>query len=1447
MTSRIKFGLFRVANSGDTVKINEVSLGEHFTDVAGNLYYKRHDTGQVLLIAGPNTANSSAWANITGKPTTLSGYGVTLSSSDIPTLDKSKINFGSSNTLSTFGITLSSTDIPNSGVTAGTYTKVVVNGKGIVTSGSNITNSDLPNSSITAGTYTKITFNSKGIATTGSNLLEVDIPTLDKSKINFGTGNSLSTFGISLVETDIPNILSLDIANINITNSLTENVGNLNVGTQATFNAISTFNDLTTFTDTVRIGVIRNFSTLADDEILRKDEMISYVQTVASVGLTILSPVIAATTVNITLSGLQTIDGVSLVLNQRVLVKDQTDKTENGIYLAKSGSWVRDTDLDVDSELKNNLYVYVESGSVNNNTSWVTSGLSVSPVLGTDDINFSKFFASEEITASGGLVKTGADISIANVSGLSAGTYTKVTVNSKGQVVVGSTLSSSDIPTLDKSKINFGTGNSLSTFGISLNSSDIPTLDKSKINFGTGNSLSTFGITGGTGGANSQALDGLTLSTYKLIGTSSSNTLALISYTAFTSTLLNLSNKNELLTLVGTNEANWITRDVYTNPPSNQTVNGNTFINVLNVLTDLNTSTHFIYTDLTNTSNNKSGVYTIVLNTLSISQNFRFKITNSIFGLNSRKIKIVLDNNGTNSFIREFASESALKNFITIEPGYTYELVAVTSNYFKATKIQSIFDNIDIPKYGVVPASKALSAIQGINTHNNFKNNTLFPFYDYTTGISHYNIDNANMVTTSVLHFVNATGVNATSSYADVGTARLFLNTSINVVYSRNSTREIITVSPDISHTLSSSNPALANLTSVDYNSFNESHIYVKEDSTGNNKLHVSYSKPKFISQNKINSLNNEFANVLDSVNTLHETNPTKMAVYNTLRRLTNLNQYDGTLANHTKMYRVFHRFGMRHYCAWDAYNTDSYLQINDDCGRFGFNYNVNNESFPNVTGTSRVNLSHRKGDLNAAGSNYNEEWSTIEEGVFNKALLCYANDVDALSFLGKSTTYSSQAIAPIQGNSDSYYLSDQAYWATIPNFDLRKHFPMINLWFKIPDISQFDTINIGGVLKSFSPNGYVNNPNDYRYLILFEGHKLGLNNTQDTTYRSHIVLGRVNVSGVWKFRITIIHYLPNGSFTVCALSNAFDLISNRWYNMNFVFKVQGNDSVFTTTETNPINLWTTPYKVYLNATPLTLSNINNIPYSITWNKMFYINDGTGRAIRVGFDEVKFSSLQISHDSTGVVTTDINHNTLLDEIALYNYKEASVTLIDKEFGLPIYGSYTPKVFIGKTTPILTSAFTNQSMSSNITVRRFGSEEPPRIYQVTDSEEILFTNLGAAELGGKENVIIARTFFGQPIEVEAYLKFASSPNEYKIPLNAVTLNGDPSLTTSYTGFSCAIDNSYLGELITIKWGKYPIPPAINGVISSEVSTLGQVVNNLNGVRFNLRLVVSKKFQ
>lgn len=91
----------------------------------------------------------------------------------------------------------------------------------------------------------------------------------------------------------------------------------------------------------------------------------------------------AATTADITLSGLQTVDGVALTVGQRVLVKNQTTVSQNGVYLAASGAWTRGTDMDSDLEVKVGTYMFVQSGTVNRNTYWVCSARSATGTFNT--------------------------------------------------------------------------------------------------------------------------------------------------------------------------------------------------------------------------------------------------------------------------------------------------------------------------------------------------------------------------------------------------------------------------------------------------------------------------------------------------------------------------------------------------------------------------------------------------------------------------------------------------------------------------------------------------------------------------------------------------------------------------------------------------------------------------------------------------------------------------------------------------------------------------------------------------------------------------------------------------------------------------------------------------------------------------------------------------------
>ena len=87
-------------------------------------------------------------------------------------------------------------------------------------------------------------------------------------------------------------------------------------------------------------------------------------KTSSSLGLDVKDSCRVATTANITLSGTQTIDGISVVANNKVLVKDQSTASQNGIYVCSSGTWLRSTDLNTGFNAAN-IFTFIEEGSAN--------------------------------------------------------------------------------------------------------------------------------------------------------------------------------------------------------------------------------------------------------------------------------------------------------------------------------------------------------------------------------------------------------------------------------------------------------------------------------------------------------------------------------------------------------------------------------------------------------------------------------------------------------------------------------------------------------------------------------------------------------------------------------------------------------------------------------------------------------------------------------------------------------------------------------------------------------------------------------------------------------------------------------------------------------------------------------------------------------------------------
>lgn len=123
-------------------------------------------------------------------------------------------------------------------------------------------------------------------------------------------------------------------------------------------------------------------------------------------GLDVKASCRVATTASITLSGTQTIDGVSLIVGDRVLVKNQSTASQNGIWSVASSTWARSSDADTNAKVTSGLFTFIEEGTVNDNAGFVLT--TDNPItLGTTALTFVQFSGAGQITAGDGLTKNG--------------------------------------------------------------------------------------------------------------------------------------------------------------------------------------------------------------------------------------------------------------------------------------------------------------------------------------------------------------------------------------------------------------------------------------------------------------------------------------------------------------------------------------------------------------------------------------------------------------------------------------------------------------------------------------------------------------------------------------------------------------------------------------------------------------------------------------------------------------------------------------------------------------------------------------------------------------------------------------------------------------------------------------------------------------------------------
>ena len=353
MTIRIK----RRAASGSSGAPSSLANAELAYSEVDNILYYGFGTGGAGGTASsiPAIAGTGAFLGLAGTQTVTGDK--TFSGS---------VALGSSATAST----------PSSGDdSTSVATTAYVQGEGFLTGNETITISGdasgsgttsisltLANSGVSAGTTSGVTVNAKGLITGITALVASDIPSIAHTKISdFDTG----------VQT-------------NRIDQLANPTGSLDLNSQK----------ITNLAD----------PTSAQDAVTK-----SYADALTS-GLDVKESCKVATTANITLSGTQTIDGVAVSADERVLVKNQSTASENGIYDCKSGSWARSSDFDSDTEVTSGAFTFVEQGSVNADAGFVltTDG---TITVGTTALSFTQFSGAGAITAGDGLAKSGTELS----------------------------------------------------------------------------------------------------------------------------------------------------------------------------------------------------------------------------------------------------------------------------------------------------------------------------------------------------------------------------------------------------------------------------------------------------------------------------------------------------------------------------------------------------------------------------------------------------------------------------------------------------------------------------------------------------------------------------------------------------------------------------------------------------------------------------------------------------------------------------------------------------------------------------------------------------------------------------------------------------------------------------------------------------------------------------
>jgi len=334
-----------------------------------------------------------------GIDTAISDNTVTISAEDATSSNKGIASFNATN----FTLTAGNVVANDLTFNADTGNVPITNGESMTIAGADAQGID------TSATGTVITITAKDATTTQKGVASYDATdftvTAGAVSIN-ATTLGTSTLNPGATTSTLAGLQQLDVDNIRIDGneiSSTDTNGNISINPNGT--------------GTVAVNSAR-ITGLADPIDPQDAATKAYVDGARS-GLDVKESVRAATTGNITLSNTQTIDGVALSNGDRVLVKDQTNAVQNGIYIVSSGAWVRAEDADEPNEVTAGLFVFVESGTSNADSGFVLT--TDSPLtVGTDALSFVQFSGAGQIIAGAALTKTGnqLDVQVAAAGGI---------------------------------------------------------------------------------------------------------------------------------------------------------------------------------------------------------------------------------------------------------------------------------------------------------------------------------------------------------------------------------------------------------------------------------------------------------------------------------------------------------------------------------------------------------------------------------------------------------------------------------------------------------------------------------------------------------------------------------------------------------------------------------------------------------------------------------------------------------------------------------------------------------------------------------------------------------------------------------------------------------------------------------------------------------------------